>query len=109
MSPTCTASAPLAAVLISLDVQVGLSAKVAVFSHQVMSSPILATAKTSISPSESTSSACTCLAPSKLPSIVYSVQPPSEGVPSFSHQVTSSAPLAELTTSISPSKSISTT
>ena len=66
-------------------------------------------ATTSMSPSSSISAARTYHASSKEESIVCSVQPPSEGVPSFSHQVTSSlfaepVLITSMSTSLSKSK-----
>ena len=78
------------------------------FSHQAIScvGP-QANPSTSISLSPSKSVPIICTAPLKLPAIVCSVQPPSEGVPSFSHQVISCAVSAAPSTSMSPSPSTS--
>ena len=64
-------------------------------------------AKTSKSPSPSTSTVNTSSAPLNEPSIVYSVQLAPPGVPSFTHHDTSSPSFATATTSIHPSLSIS--
>ncbi len=79
------------------------------FSHQVMSSSMIDAPRTSRSPSPSRSAAATDQAVSKAPEMVWVVQPPSAGVPSFSHQVMSSARKDAPSTSRSPSMSTSAT